>query len=323
MDETLNQGGESTIETSTEQVSEAPVIEVTENIDTNTEQDDGGLEEQYSNDPLVKEEQRYLRDVEEEDNSAGSGESTDESTATTEVTKPSFTDRPIKEVEQAFNRAKEDGVKEFLAVRDKYIAKAGKPIVTVMNEETGREERYYADYTAEQAFQYGIDTGDYDPFLTSLSSLDVKNFLKEHNEVESKWNSELENLEKEKTYKTLTHQKQEDMTKWDSYIKENCKDSPAVAHVLNNLKNEAGFDKYIADKFVKLTKEAIALEANKSVMAQQSESVKKAMMGSTPIPSKQTKQVTYKKSDFKNMSDAYFEKHKAEIERQMKQGLIK
>ena len=48
------------------------------------------------------------------------------------------------------------------------------------------EKEYYADYTAEQAFQYGIETGDYDPFLTSLTPLEVRNFLRDKDKIDSK-----------------------------------------------------------------------------------------------------------------------------------------
>jgi len=275
-------------------------------------------------DPLEEEEKNYgVKEQPITKEKIGEDVSNSEKNTTYSSTENNFTERTIKEASQEFNATKQDVQRDFNDMADRYLKKANKPIITVMNEETGREEHYYAEYTAKEALEHGIKTEDYDAFLSSLSPLDVKNFLKEYQALEEKWNPKLDNLEKEINYKNLMEEKKEDIFKWDDYIKPLEKENPAVAHVLNNIKEISAFDKGVADMFKKLVSEAVALNVNKEILQQQSASVKKAMMGSTPIPSNGNSQKIYTNADINKMSDAYFTKHRNEIERQMNQGLIK
>jgi len=321
MDETLNQGNEQFESDNTGSTGE----EYTESSSTGgTPSEETSEESNGEIDPLEEEGKNYGIKEEESIEEKTEEDTTNSEEETIKSNEESgFPERAIKEATQEFNATKQDVQKDFNDMAGKYLKKAGRPVVTIMNEETGREEHYYAEYTAQEALEHGMRTEDYDAFLSSLSPLDVKNFLKEYQALEEKWNPKLDKLEKEIKYKNLMEDKKGDLSKWDEYIKPLEKESPAVAHVLNNIKNISGFDKEIADMFKKLVSEAIALDVNKEILQQQSASVKKAMMGSTPIPSKNNSQKIYTNADIKKMSDAYFTKHKGEIERQMKQGLIK
>lgn len=229
-------------------------------------------------------------------------------------TDSNFPDRELLEVEQLYNRTVEDGVNEFKTLRDNYLKKAGKPIVTITDPNTGREQQYYADYTAEEAFQYGIETGDYDPFLTSLSPLEVRNFLKDKQALDTKYDTELNNLGKEKEYKKLAKEKEADVVKWDEYIKPFKEDSPKIAYMLEKFKIEAGFDKNIADKLVQWLKEAEAVEINKKTIQNETDKMKKAMMGHNPQIAPQTK--NYKNIPLKDIPDDEYLANEAEIIRQ-------
>lgn len=286
-------------ETHTEPVSEEPEAEETEQEEQEKPyiDDDGNL---------IKPEPKKVEETPKEEPKKEEVKETPKNTT--------FPERELKEVEQLYNRTIEDGVKEYENLRDSYLKKAGRPIVTVVDEATGREKQYYADYTAEQAFQYGIETGNYDPFLTSLTPLEVRNFLRDKDKIDSKYDGELSNLEKEKRYKQLVKEKQEDLAKWNDYIKPISEENPRVAYLLNKIKDESGFDKQIADRLVQWIKEADAIEMNKKTIKDETDRMKKAMHGENPPVAPQVK--NYRNIPLKDISDEEYLANEAEIIRQ-------
>lgn len=332
-DNIITSGADASGDTSSTDNTDAGAVDNSTNStaaeDTNTDTDAGdGEQEEQEEKPLeFDEDGNLIHEVEEEeeapppvDDSTNTGE---DDTNTVEEKEPTFEDllkdlpeRELAEVEKIYEETIQAGVKEFTAMTDKFLAKAGKPIIMQVNPETGKEEAYYADYTAEEALQYGIQTGDYDAFLTALPPLQVKEFIKEKDALDSKYDATLESITKEKEAKAVYHAKQADLKEWDAYIKESCKDDPVTEYMLNKLKNESGFEKGKVEKFRTWLKEANALKEAKQNMTKQTQKAKKAMMGSTPIPANTGGNKVFTRESIKNMSDAEYEANEAEILKQ-------
>lgn len=238
---------------------DTPNQEVGNNLEGDFDSDDGVAEHLK-----VKEEAPAKEEQQEPD--------TKEEPAATDKKEEQFPERPLEEVEKEYNRLVKDGVNEFISLQKSFlaVAKASEGI----------------DYTPEQAFQYGIETGDYDAFLACLSPLEVKRFIQEKGELDSRYNDALEKVNKEKEHKIHHKAKQEDISKWDGYITEHLKESPAKAYMLNKLKQESGFSKEKLDSFCKWMDEALALEQNIQKNKQDTADFKKAMMGTAPAVSK-------------------------------------
>jgi len=146
--------------------------EVGDNLDGDFDNSDDGVAE-------------HLRVKEEPTEESKEEEHTEEKTeeeSVKEESKEEFPDREIEEVEKEYNRLVQDGVNDFISLQKSFLAVAKAP------EGIG--------YTAEQAFQYGIENSinpdgtvnihAYDPFLECLSPLEVKRFIQEKGELDTK-----------------------------------------------------------------------------------------------------------------------------------------
>ena len=215
--------------------------------------------------------------------------------------------RPKDVVEKEYNQIVQDGVNEFKSFQNKFLAKAGRPIINQVNPQTGLTERVYAEYTAAEAFKYAIDRPNdpnaYDAFLACLSPIEVREFLGDQVNLNSRYNERITNLNNEKQTLGLQKQKEEDITQWDNYINTECKDNHAEAYLLNKMKDLSGFEKGKVDDFRRFFREALEFEKNQKELGKKTANTKNMMMGATPNTQKRNVSPNWTRAQIKGMSN--------------------
>jgi hypothetical protein len=203
--------------------------------------------------------------------------------------------RQENEIAQDYVNLKENTTKSLKNVFDKYIALSNAPADAEGN-------KNYKD--VQDALSHGIKTGDYSYFYQYLNPVDVATFKDEKEKIENDYIQKIKPLENEsKSY--IEHQ---NMSKWDTYIKDNAKDEQE-SYVLQEFKKL--YPNNLVEKemevILKTFRDARSIEINKKVLKEQTEQVKKAMMStntSTPIP----QQKEYSKEEISSMNYETFEK---------------
>lgn len=211
---------------------------------------------------------------------------------------------------------------EAISIHNNFITKATPPIQEFINPETGLLEQRYA-YSAEEAFQHGIQKGEWDYFINCLSPADAVAFQDERSKFAYNYNQKLGTLEQEQKYIEHIEAKKADLVKWDEYIKTS--ENPAESYLLNELKNDYEFDDKAINKFLNIYRKSKALEQNKQQLIEENDNAKADMMNSTIIGTQkpQGTQRIFTREEIKNMSLAMYEKYEKQIDEQVAKGLIK
>ena len=232
-----------------------------------------------------------------------------------EPKKEEYQPRAIEVIETEIKRATEDFQSEALSLAKRYIARA----------EDLTDSDGNVQYTAEHLFQYGMQSGDWSYFINSLSPQDVAAFEKDRVKIASEYQGKFENLNKEKGYIEATQAKQDDLSKWDSYIETNFKDKVAEKHVFDYLKKGFDFDEKGVSDIAKIIREAVELEKNQAKLSNDNQNAKNSMMNTSINGGKgfEGTQKIFTAAEIEKMSSAEFEKHEKIIDEQYAKGLIK
>jgi len=307
MDETLNQSGESTIETAQD-----TTTDLNNTVDTNIQEDFSDDTE----DTIDLDGNDYTKIPDEEFDEDGNWlnpnkdkkpepekieeTTTEETTTTTEPVKDpktleewltTFPEREVEIVKQELETKANEGATKFISMAKKYLAKASHPIITKPD-----GTQAYAEFTAEDVLNYCMKEGNYDAFLTLLSPLEVRNFIKEETEVNSKYDKIFQDFENEINVKSEYKEKKEETAKWNDYAKVLEKENPAIAHVLKKVATLGKFDKKLADLLTTAMKEGQALTSNTKLMSKQTDDIKKQMMGTAPVSTAKVNEFSQYKS---------------------------
>lgn len=232
-----------------------------------------------------------------------------------EPKKEEYQPRQIEVIETEIKRATEDFQAEALSLAKKYISRA----------EDVTDANGNVQYTAEQLFQYGMQSGDWQHFINSLSPQDAVIFEKDRVKIASEYQSKFENLSKEKGYIEATTAKQNDLSKWDSFIETNFKDKVAEKYVFDYLKKGFDFDEKGVSDIAKIIREAVELEKNQAKLSNDNQNAKNSMMNSSINGGKSFEgtQKIFTVAEIEKMSSAEYEKHEKIIDEQYAKGLIK
>jgi hypothetical protein len=228
--------------------------------------------------------------------------------------------RELNIIEQEYSREEQNFNADTVSLYKKYVA-LGDDIT---------DENGNVTYTAEQLFQHGLQTGQWDYFIQTLNPNDAVNFQNERIKIASHYMDKLGKLEQEKQYISKTEGKKQDLGRWEGYIEQNFKDKPAETHFLNKLKQGFDFDEQGAKNVMQWFREAIELEKNKADLGAENNNAKQAIMNSTftgnnqghPDSIPRSWDSIVKKMDGKGGQEWY--KHNLnKIIQMRKQGLIK
>ncbi len=230
--------------------------------------------------------------------------------------------REITSIQQDYARIADSQKSDYVALFKRYMARAVAPEVEIIN--NGKKEIVQDTDAILTAVKNGINTGDFTQFIQHLSPIDVQNFINERGQLEEYYAPQIETIAQEYQNVTDIQAKQEDITRWESFIEANAKDKPSEKYILNYFKDKYNFDEGQQKEFLQKFREAKALDANSKVLDSDTEEIKKAMMNSsvagTPPAGKQ-KIFTRKQIDA--MSIEEFAKNEKIIFEQAAKGLIK
>lgn len=243
-----------------------------------------------------------------------------------EIEKNQYQPRELAVIEADINRINQDFTNDLTTLSKKFIAKSQIPMVDVQDPNTGdiiQQPAY--DFTQEQAFNHGVETGQWDYFITLLNPVDAAAFVQEKEQLLGTYQAKYTPLQNEHGYIQHTEAKKADIVKWDGYIKEKYNTNPAESYLLGELKNKYDFDATKIDEFVSLFRKAKAIEQNKSDLANENEAAKDLMMNSSISGSQKSDggQHIFTRAEIDKMSQREFEKHEKQIDEQYIKGLIK
>ena len=239
-----------------------------------------------------------------------------------EAEKNQYQPRELTVIETELKREVNNFEADAVNIKKNFIAKATPPIVEQVNPETNLMEQYYA-YSAEDAFNNGIKTGNWKEFIKCLNPEDAIEFQLARDKFASEYQQKVGKLEQEKGYIQAVEAKKADVAKWDNYIGTN--QSPAEKHLLNGLKNKYNFDEKGIQEFLTLFRQAKALEQNKSDLNTDTENAKNLMMNSTVTGGAKPEggNKIFTREEIGKMSDKDFAKYEKIIDEQYRKGLIK
>lgn len=243
-----------------------------------------------------------------------------------EVEKNQYQPRELAVIEADINRINQDFTNDLTTLSKKFIAKSQIPIVDVQDPNTGEIIQQPAyNFTQKEAFNHGVETGQWDYFITLLNPVDAAAFVQEKEQLLGTYQSKYAPLQNEHGYIQHTEAKKADISKWDGYINEKYKENPAESYLLNELKNQYDFDAKKIDEFVGLFRKAKAIEQNKADLSNENEAAKDLMMNSSISGSqkKEGGQHIFTRAEIDKMSMREYEKYEKIIDEQNAKGLIK
>lgn len=193
-----------------------------------------------------------------------------------ESEKNQYQPREIALIEADLDRENANLGAEVVSLQKKFVSLANDP--TVLNE---AGEQIPAGYTAEEAYTHGLQTGQWEYFINCLNPQDAVAFQNDRLKLAQTYNEKLGYLNQEKEYIAFQEKKKEDLSKWDSFIEENLKDSKGANHLLNKVKQNFSFDEKGIKDFLQWFEEAKALDNNEQHQELINDSAKQASINST------------------------------------------
>lgn len=237
-----------------------------------------------------------------------------------EAEKNTYQPREIETIEADITNVGKNIEADVALLQKTFLAKAN----DIVNEETGETQ-----YTAQQLYEHGMQTGQWDYFISCLSPQDAVAFQNERAKIAGEYSNKLDYLNQEKSYIESIKAKKEDLTKWDSYISADTTMSEAEKHMFNYVKNNFSFDEAGCKAFQQELRKAIAIERNKTELTEQNNSAKASMMSSSisgggALQGKDGIPNTWAEIKEKGESNPeWYEKNRAEIFKRNAKGLIK
>lgn len=130
--------------------------------------------------------------------------------------------RPPLEIKKDYEAASLQSQRDFDSFKQRFITKS---MVEAESE-----------YTAQGLFDYGVQTGDFTAFISTLTPIDAIAFENERQQGIKKYDEILKNLEDEYNKSSLNEKKSLDAQAYSAYKAKNnnFKDNPFISHLLDN-----------------------------------------------------------------------------------------
>jgi hypothetical protein len=199
-----------------------------------------------------------------------------------EAEKTAYKPRELEVIEQDIKTMAISFEADLTLFKKTYLAKADTPLVNVTDPETGEIVQKYADFTPEQAFEYGMEKGEWKYFIACLSPQEAINFQDDRTKLTADYQGKSNYFNQEKEYIEHVKAKEKDINEgWKPHIDSLGENSKGLKYFYEKLMPNFGFNKQGVENFAKWYEQAKALDLNNTELTEQTNNAKQSMMSSS------------------------------------------